>query len=162
MPLVDIIDDGTNIWPELPRSGIPDSFTNTATRENGVDPGAPLPRSAGQLINWTSDERDELVGASWYECPGTLNNVLSVNALPDWGSTINAVSAHVCRASQAARCTYGTRVHRPPRQEPGRKCWPCVRLFPLPGRGAGILARIPRATKERLRCCPRQTFPRRN
>lgn len=40
---------------------------------------------------WSPSE-DDFVSAPWYECPGTLNGVVPVNALPDWGSSVDAIS----------------------------------------------------------------------
>ncbi|KAK1754760.1 hypothetical protein QBC47DRAFT_225662 [Echria macrotheca] len=40
---------------------------------------------------WSPTDED-LIGAPWYECPGTLNGTMPVNALPDWGSSVNVIS----------------------------------------------------------------------
>lgn len=50
-------------------------------------------------VNWSSDN-DQLVEAPWYECLGTLNGVIPIAAVPDWGSSINAISESFARQNK--------------------------------------------------------------
>jgi len=44
-----------------------------------------------------SPRDDDFVNAPWYECPGTLNDIITVNALPDWGSSVDAMSENFAK-----------------------------------------------------------------
>jgi len=74
-------------WPRLADSDLPrdprimDDYDNLMT-----------PMSHGQVVAWSPDD-DEVAGTSWFECLGTLNGTIPVNAVPDWGSSVNAISA---------------------------------------------------------------------
>jgi len=42
-------------------------------------------------VAWSPSD-DSLTNTPWYECPGTLNGTIPVNALPDSGSSVDAIS----------------------------------------------------------------------
>ncbi|KAK4188184.1 hypothetical protein QBC35DRAFT_463116 [Podospora australis] len=56
------------------------------------------PKIGSPPVVWSQPET-ALVGACWYEAPGTLDGI-PVNALPDSGSTVNALSEDFVRRSK--------------------------------------------------------------
>ncbi|KAK1829172.1 hypothetical protein QBC39DRAFT_137574 [Podospora conica] len=52
----------------------------------------PSRSSMSASVKTWSPTDDDIIGTPWYECPGTLNGSIPVNALPDYGSSVNTVS----------------------------------------------------------------------